>query len=436
MMAGMSQPESTRAGGGGAATESAALVRLNYDPAVDDSALFEAHRTWARRFAAPFYPKSKAQPLDSDPERPLRVGYVSGDLRRHPVAFFVEPILRNHDRSQVDPVCYDTAGLDDDMNAHLRSLTPTWWNASSWSDDALADRIRADKIDILIDLSGHTARNRLLVFARRPAPIQVTALGYVTTSGLETMDYRLTDSLCDPGRGEDRFYSERLWRLETGFNCYAPPRGLPDPGPIPSLDEGRITFGSFNNLDKIVPPVIEAWAEILHRLSDSRLLMKTKTLGEPSVRERLFAAFADQGIAPERLELRDWSATLAEHFDAYREVDLALDPFPYNGTTTTCEALMMGVPVVALRGERHAARVSFSLLARLGLEGLTAVSTEAYVERALALAERPDALVKLRSGLRQRLAGSPLCDAGRYTRSLEAAYRGMWQRHCTAAAAA
>ncbi len=421
---------------GTAASQSAALVALNYDPAVDDGALFAAHRGWARRFAAPLYPTGDAEILHDDPERPLRVGYVSGDLRRHPVAFFVEPILRCHDRGQVQPVCYDSAGLDDDMNAHLRSLVPDWWNASGWSDEALAERIRADRIDILVDLSGHTARNRLLAFARRPAPIQVTAIGYVTTTGLDTMDYRLTDSLCDPGRGEDRFYSERLWRLETGFNCYAPPRGLPDPGPPPCLTGKPPVFGCFNNLDKIGEPVIAAWAEILHGLPGARLLLKTKTLAEPNVRDRLLASFAAHGIAAERLELRDWSATLAEHFDAYREVDVALDPFPYNGTTTTCEALMMGLPVIALRGERHASRVSFSLLARLGLEGLSAADPESYVERAVALAGRPDSLAKLRHGLRHRLAGSPLCDAKRYTASLEAAYRGMWQRHCTAAAAA
>ena len=435
-MAAMSQPDSPQASGGEAAAASAALVRLNYDPAVDDRALFEAHNAWAQRFAAPHYPTSQAEPLNDDADRPLRVGYVSGDLRRHPVAFFVEPVLRAHDRGQVTPVCYDTAGLDDDMNAHLRSLVPDWRDVADWSDEALAERIRDDRIDILVDLAGHTARNRLLVFARRPAPVQVTGIGYVTTSGLETMDYRLTDSLCDPGRGEDRFYSERLWRLETGFNCYAPPRGLPEPGAPPCLSGAALTFGCFNNLDKITAPVIEAWAEILHGLPDSRLLLKTKSLGEPAVREHLLAAFGDRGIAAERLELRDWSATLAEHFAAYAEVDIALDPFPYNGTTTTCEALMMGVPVVALRGGRHASRVSFSILARLGLEGLSATEPEAYVERALALAARPDALAKLRAGLRQRLARSPLCDAERYARTLETAYRGMWRRRCSAAAAA
>ena len=432
----MRQPDSPETGGDGAAVESAALVRLNYDPAVDDRALFEAHRSWARCHAAPHYPSSDTELLSDDPERPLRVGYVSGDLRRHPVAFFVEPILRSHDRSQVTPVCYDTVGLEDDMNAHLRSLVPDWWKASGWSDEALAERIRADRIDILVDLAGHTARNRLLVFARKPAPIQVTGIGYVTTSGLETMDYRLTDALCDPGRGEDRYYSERLWRLETGFNCYAPPRGLPEPGSPPCFENSRLTFGCFNNLDKIAEPVIDTWSEILHDLPNARLLMKTKTLGEPAVREQLLAAFASRGIVAERLELRDWSETLAEHFAAYREVDISLDPFPYNGTTTTCESLMMGVPVVALRGGRHASRVSFSLLARLGLEGLTAQDSETYVERAVALASRPDALAKLRAGLRRRLATSPLCDAARYTRTLEAAYRGMWQRRCTAAAAA
>ena len=435
MLDGMTQPDSAESGSA-AALESAKLARLNYDPSVDDRTLFEAHRAWAQRYAAPLYPTAGAEALSDDPDRPLRIGYVSGDLRRHPVAFFIEPVLRCHDRAQVTPVCYDTAGIADDLSEHLQSLVPTWWNASGWNDNALVERIRADKIDVLVDLSGHTPRNRLLAFARRPAPIQVTAIGYVTTTGLETMDYRLTDAFCDPGRGEDRFYSERLWRLEAGFNCYAPPRGLPEPGPLPCLSTGQVTFGCFNNLDKIAAPVIEAWSEILLGLPDSRLLLKTKTLGDPDVRQSLLAAFAERGVGPERLDLRDWSATLAEHFAAYAEIDIALDPFPYNGTTTTCESLAMGVPVIALRGARHATRVSFSLLARLGLEGLTAADSESYIERALALAGRPDAVAKLRAGLRRRLAGSPLCDAARYCETLEKAYRGMWRRRCDAAAAA
>ena len=421
-----------------AAAASAALCRLNYDPALDPATVLQAHRDWARRHAAALYPSSPrsaaAGPVDRR-DRPLRVGYVSGDLRRHPVALFIEPVLRCHDRALVEPLCYDTAGLRDDLNDHLRSLVPAWRDAADWSDATLFERIRADGIDILVDLAGHTARNRLLVFARRAAPVQVTAIGYVTTTGLETMDYRLTDALCDPPEAGEAGYSETLWRLEPGFNCYVPPRGLPEPGPAPCLEGLGVTFGSFNNLDKISDQVLDTWATLLRGLPTARLLMKTKGLGEPALRERLLARFAAGGVAPERIELIDWSATLAEHYGLYRRVDIALDPFPYNGTTTTCDALMMGVPVIALRGDRHAARVSTSILARLGLAGLAAADPDHYVARARELAGRPQALATLRRDLRRRLVASPLCDAARYTRALEEAYRAMWQQRHEAAAA-
>ena len=422
-----------------AAADSAALCRLNYRPDVSPAEIAQAHRDWARRHAAPLYP-TRPNGRTADPERPadapLRVGYVSGDLRRHPVALFVEPILRCHDRAQIQPLCYDSGGERDDLNDHLRSLVPDWRDAAAWSDQQLFERILADRIDILVDLAGHTPRNRLLVFARRAAPVQVTAIGYVATTGLETMDYRLTDLVCDPPETQgDNHYSETLWRLGPGFNCYAPPRGLPDPGPAPCLGGTGVTFGSLNNLDKISDQVLDIWASILRALPSARLIMKTKGLGEPAIRERLLARFAAGGIETGRLELLDWSATLAEHFEIYRRIDIALDPFPYNGTTTTCESLIMGVPMIALRGDRHAARVSASILARLGLEGLSAPDAPGYIGRALGLASRPDAIAKLRQGLRRRVVTSPLCDAAGYTRSLDAAYREMWETHQQAAAA-
>ena len=264
----------------------------------------------------------------------------------------------------------------------------------------------------------------------------MTAIGYVTTTGLKTIDYRLTDAWCDPPELGDGGHSESLWRLPSGFNCYAPPRGLPEPGPAPCLEGQGTTFGSFNNLDKISDQVIAIWSLILRSTPRSRLFMKTRGLAEKAIRERLYSRFAAGGVEPERIELVEWSTTLAEHYDCYRRVDIALDPFPYNGTTSTCDALMMGVPVIALRGDRHAARVSTSILARLGLQGLSATGEDGYVSRAIDLAGRPKVIDTLRQGLRQRLATSPLCDAAGYTRSLEEAYRSMWRRHCGTAVAA
>ena len=415
-----------------AALESGTLVRLSYDPAQTPGGIFRAHQDWAARHAAPLYPSAPGLGNDPDPERRLRVGYVSADLRRHPVAFFVEPILRAHDRAALVPVCYDASAKDDDMKQHLRQLVPAWRSVADLSDAALADAIRADGIDILVDLSGHTPGNRLLAFARKPAPVQVTAIGYVATTGLATMDYRLTDPWCDPAESDDAFYSEALWRLPFGFNCYTAPQGLPEPGPAPHASRGFVTFGSFNNLDKISDDVLDVWAEILRRTEGSRLLLKTKTLSQTAVQRRVFDRLAQHAIAQERVDLVEWSPTLRSHFEAYRGMDIALDPFPYNGTTTTCEALMMGVPVIALSGDRHAARVSASILARLDLAVLTASDKADYVARAAALANRPETIAGLRASLRARLIRSPLADAAGYARGLEAAYREMWRRWCAA----
>jgi len=414
-----------------AAEGSGALVRLNYDPAQGPVQIYRAHLDWAARHAAALAPSVTPHGNDPDPERRLRIGYVSADLRRHPVAFFVEPILRSHDPAAVDAVCYDVSDQDDDMKQHLRQLVPSWRSVANLSDGELAEAVRADAIDILVDLSGHTPGNRLLTFARKPAPVQVTAIGYVATTGLTTMDYRLTDAWCDPSDANDDCYSETLWRLPFGFNCYTAPQGLPAPGPAPHSTRGTITFGSFNNLDKISAEVLDVWGEILSRVAGSRLLLKTKTLSQTAVQRQILDRLMRHGIAPERVDLVEWSPTLRSHFEAYRGMDIALDPFPYNGTTTTCEALMMGIPVIALLGDRHAARVSASILARLDLEVLTASDKADYVARAVALAERPETIANLRAGLRARLVRSPLADAQRYTRGLEAAYREMWQRWCS-----
>ena len=409
------------------AAASARLCQLNYRPDQTQAQLYREHIAWAERFAPP---PAAAHPNPPEPGRPLRVGYVSGDFRRHPVAFFVEPILRCHDRGAIQPICYSNCNERDDLNAHLRTLVPDWRDIDQLDDDAVAALIRRDRIDILVDLSGHTARNRLLVFARKPAPVQVTAIGYVNTTGLAAIDYRLTDAWCDPPGRDETLYSETLWRLPGGFNCYAPPNGLPAPGPPPLAASGPVTFGSFNNLDKISNEVLDLWVELIRSVPAARLVLKTKTLSEPAVGDAIRARFAAAGLDPARIELIEWSATLREHFEHYQRIDIALDPFPYNGTTTTCDALMMGVPVIALAGDRHAARVSASILARLGLEVLVAPDLPGYLARAQVLAQKPDALANLRATLRRRIAASPLADAPGYARSLEAAYREMWRRWC------
>jgi predicted O-linked N-acetylglucosamine transferase (SPINDLY family) len=289
----------------------------------------------------------------------------------------------------------------------------------------VADRIREDRIDILVDLAGHTAGNRLGVFAQQPAPVLIAWMGYPNTTGMATMGYRFTDDVADPPGQADCDHTETLLRLNSGFLCFAPPAEAPDVAPLPSSTSGHVTFGSFNHLPKVNPAVVGAWAAILQRVPGSRLVIESRTLADPETRERYDALFTAEGIEPGRVELVPWIASTAGHLGAYGRVDIALDPFPYNGTTTTCEALWMGVPVVTLRGDRHAGRVGASLLTRVGLTEWIAETGDAYVDTAVALAGSPDRLASLRRELRQRMADSTLCDPETITHDVEAAYRRL-----------
>jgi predicted O-linked N-acetylglucosamine transferase (SPINDLY family) len=288
-------------------------------------------------------------------------------------------------------------------------------------------RIGHDEIDILVDLAGHAGNSRLPVFFMKPAPIQVTYLGYPNTTGFSAMDYRLTDGIADPP-DQDRFYTERLYRLPECFLCYRPPPETPL-SPVPPADKnGYITFGSFNNFPKISGDTVCLWAGILHRVKNSRLVIKSKQLIDPAICERLLQLFAIYGIGADRLELRTHSPSLESHLSCYNGIDIALDTFPYNGTTTTCEALWMGVPVITLAGDRHASRVGASLLAQAGLTGLVAQSAEHYISLAAFLAGNISPLSKLKTGLRGMIAQSPLCDGAGFTKKIEKAYGEMWDK--------
>lgn len=369
--------------------------------------------------------------VDRDPGRRLRIGYVSPDLREHSVAYFLEPILEKHDRAGFEIFAYHVGLPDETTTPRLRARCDHWRSLFPSTDDALLQKIADDRIDIVVELAGHTSGNRLAALARRAAPVQVTYIGYPNSTGLPAFDARIVDAITDPP-GTDSLATERLVRLDGCFLCYRPPEIAPEPAPPPAAATGHVTFGSFNSLAKLSPPTIDLWARILNAVPDSRLVLKGKALSDPSVGGRFVERFAVHGVSPERIDLLGHTGTTREHLEQYGRVDIALDPFPYNGTTTTCEALWMGVPVIALHGDRHASRVGMSLLRAVGLDELIAASAPDYLRLATGLAADPGRRAVLRRDLRSRLAASPLCDASAFVPRLEQAYRGLWRDWCAA----
>lgn len=410
------------------------LIGLQYGDNRSPLEVFAEHRRFDALVGRPRAAHHARHGNDPDPDRPLRVGYVSNDFRQHVASCFFEPLLACHDPARVEAFCYSDTVSPDAVTRRLTALTSGWRDTFGLSEAELAQRIRDDRIDILVDLGGHSAGNRLTVFARRPAPIQVTWLAYPDTTGLSAMDYRLVDAITDPEGIADGLASETLVRLPDGFLCYWPPHGAPEPGPSPAA-AGPVTFGSFNRMAKVTPAVVALWAAVLRRVPESRLLMKSIGIGSPAVRGRIEAQLRDHGVDPARLETVSWSPTWLEHLALYRRIDIALDCFPYNGTTTSCEALWMGVPMIGLLGDRHAARVGASLMSRIGLSELVARDAADYVEIAARLASDRERLASLRAGMRDRLRASPLCDGPGFARRIEDAYRGMWRRWSAARAA-
>jgi protein O-GlcNAc transferase len=402
------------------------LFALNYTGELSRAELFEEHRSWARRHEAPVATLRLSHANNRDPLRRLRVGYVSPDFRRHSVAYFIEPLIARHDRGAFEVYCYSNVLTPDGMTGHLMELSDTFREIVGMSDAQAAELVRADSIDILVDLAGHTAAGRLGLFALKPAPVQVTYLGYPNTTGLAAIDWRLTDIHADPPGDGDEFHSERLARLPRTFLCYQPPPEAPAVQSPPSFKRGHITFGSFNTLPKITPEVIGAWARLLNRVPGSRLLLKAVGLGNVFGRERLLLEFLRLGISEDRLAFLPKVGDFNGHLACYHEVDIGLDPFPYNGATTTCEALWMGVPVITLSGDRHSARVGVSLLSNLGLDGLIANCVDEYLEIAIELASDANRLGSLRSTMRARVAASALRDESGFCREVERAYRQMW----------
>lgn len=396
------------------------LLTLQYAGQNPES-LFERHRCWPGNALRPL---SAPRHLQAQRPERLRIGYVSSDLRKHSVAYFVEPLLAHHDAARFEITCYFAHKDADATTARLRKLAHRWRNVADVDDPQFLRMIADDGIDILVDLNGHTAGSRLTAFARRAAPVQVSFIGYPDTTGVTEMDYRLSDAIADPP-GAERLCTESLLRLPGCFLCYQAPENAPDVAIAPCEKNGFVTFGSFNNLAKVSPEVIAVWAQLLREIPDSRLVMKNPSLTDKATRERYQALFADAGISGERLDLLGFIADDGGHLGAYGRMDIALDTFPYNGTTTTCEALWMGVPVVSLRGDRHSARVGASLLTAVGHPEWIADTPGQYLQIAGSLAQDQTRLAQFRSMLREQMRQSRLCSAQDYVKAVESAFDDM-----------
>jgi predicted O-linked N-acetylglucosamine transferase (SPINDLY family) len=404
------------------------LCTLQYRPGVTLSELADVHAEFERRHCARLSAGAPAPPRPSDPERPLRLGFVSPDFGLHPIGYFIIRALENLDRHQCAVICYSDRRASDAMTARFQAAATTWREVQPLPDAELAEQIRTDRIDILVDLTGHTAKNRLLVFARKPAPLQVTWLGYVGTTGLSAMDYVIADRWEIP-EGAEAFYREKPMRLPDGYICFDPPADAPEVGPLPARRHGHVTFGCFNNPVKVNPALVAVWAEILERLPQSRLVLKYMGYDSPGSRRYFEELFSRHDVDRDRVELLGGSPhtrLLAE----YHRIDLALDPFPYSGCLTTCEALWMGVPVITLPGETFAGRHSLSHVSNAGITGTVARDPAHYVDLAVECARDLDRLAAWRAELRERVATSPLCDGPRFADNLLKAFRGVWRRAC------
>ncbi|MHB8388080.1 MAG: O-linked N-acetylglucosamine transferase, SPINDLY family protein [Acidobacteriaceae bacterium] len=405
------------------------LMTLNYLPDRDPASIFAAHVDFARRREEPLAGMRRPLGNDRSRERRLKIGYVSSDFRQHAVAHFIETLWAHHNHELFEVFGYYNHMHQDEVTHRLRAHADHWRVIARLSYEQAAEQIRNDRIDLLVDLGGHTGTH-LLVFAHTPAPIQVTWLGYPNTTGLSSMNYRITDAWADPPGQTEQFHTEQLIRLPDCFSCYQPPQDAPEVAPLPALRNGYVTFGSFNLPGKITPEVIRLWAQILHAIPGSRLILKYRSLTDEAVQQRVRRAFSALDVAPEQLELLGHSISHRSHLEHYHRVDIGLDPFPYNGATTTCDALWMGVPVITLAGHTHVARVGVSQLSNLGLTQLIAYTPEDYIGIARHLASHLDTVATLRTGLRPRMAASPLAQADRFARNMEQAYRAMWHEWC------
>lgn len=400
------------------------LLGLNYLAEPDRESIWRAHR----RLGAGFDRPAPVRLRDPDPGRRLRVAYVGSDFRMHPVGYFMSGVFAAHDPARVEVIIVSCSPRADGLTAFLRTRVAGWIDGFRFGDDELAAVLRQHRIDVLVDLAGHTEGNRLPVFGMTPAPVQFSYLGYANTTGMTSIGWRVADEATEPV-ADECFSSEKILRIADGYFCYTPPpdaHAIPV-APPPVVRQGVVTFGASPHLGKMTDRTVDLWARVLAALPTARLLIAAHGFVDGAIRAGVAARFAARGVAPERLLLRG-PLSYADNLRRYAEVDIGLDTFPFNLATNTCEALWMGVPVVSLTGDRHVSRLGLSILRSAGLAELACSTPEAFVARCVALAAAD--LTSLRLGMRQRLSASPLTDARRVAAGLEAAYRHAWRLAC------
>lgn len=408
------------------------LLALNSLDELTPEQIFEEHRAWGRRASSLMTTERLRPTPDRSPDRVIRVGFVSGDFRDHAVATFLEPLLAHLDRRRFFVAAYADVRAPDAVTARLQACCDLWRPMYGAPDAAWASQVLADQIDILVDLGGHTAGARLRAFARRPAPVQVSWLGYPNTTGLPEMDWRLTDAIADPVGAADALHTERLYRLPTAW-CFRPHAETPEVAAKDDAPARPFVFGCFNVPRKFDDAQLRNWAQVLAAVPGSRLLLKAEPFGDQGVKASTLDRLASAGIEPSRVDFASYLPTRAQHLACYGRIDVALDTYPYGGTTTTCEALYMGVPVVTLAGRTHASRVGQSLLTRVGHPEWVAHVGPEFVRIAAGLAKDRPALARLRDALRAEMQASPLMDETAFARAMEKAFESIWHDYCRSA---
>lgn len=401
------------------------LLNLQYDDQISPAEMFAEHRRWAEGIETPLQGTLAAHANDRSRDRRLRIGYVSPDFREHSISFFIEPVLEHHNRDQVEVFCYFAAPNADGVTKRLQSYDVQWRSIVGLRDAHAAEMIRKDQIDILVDLTVHTTAHRLRVFAHKPAPVQGTWLGYAGTTGLSTIDWRITDPIVDPVGLTEALHSEKLMRLPRTQWCYRPPDSAPEVSPGPVERNGFVTFGNATNIAKVTATTLDCWAKVVTQTPGARLAIKASSFTDEATRARMFDELTRRGVAPERVSLVA-GGDMANYLAFFEQIDICLDTFPFAGGTTTCHTLHMGVPVVTRVGQTSVSRVGASVLTNVGLSDLVADSSDSFLRIATALAGDRDRLRSLRGELRRMMAESPLRDAKGFIRDLESAYRQMW----------